>query len=682
MFSGIKKFIGYVGVEETETHIIIEGLPGYDITKDIQNKWQTSKINTQMFTLISRSKIVFPKFFAIDILFIFNELYADRKVRTPKRLLERIIIELYERTWLKDITLDEKHKRINFSKLDEISFKMLPHQMDFLESYNQVVPSYRLNGLLLAAAPGSGKTLTCLAVASCVEADVVIAISPKNALERVWEATMRDNLTKRPEYWVSKVAGEQPPLGLRYYAFHYEALDRAVQLAERLPKGKRVCIILDECHNFNEINSTRTQLFIKLCEITKSKDVIWSSGTPVKAIGAECVPLLKTIDPFFKNKDTEERFRKIFGKDAKRANDILRNRIGIVSFKINKQEVVKGEVNYHEVKIQIPNGNYYTLETIRNDMREFIDERNRYYKSMLPQLTDLYNECIDLHKKTLSRESDRDGLAVYKKYIKAIKRGYDPILMKTEVIYCNKYELQKIIPSLPKALRKEFKSVRSVIKYLSLKIMGEALGGVLGKRRSQCHADMVPYMRLEELVDGAEKKTVIFTSYVEVVDKVADVVTEKGYQPIKVYGDTNKNLPSLIKQFDEKIDLNPLIATYQSLSTAVPLVMANNLIMTNAPFRDHEREQAIARCDRIGQNHTVHVHDIYLDTGDKANISTRSKDILEWSRDQVASIMGVAAPADLEAALEAMMISDVPLEVSQETFLESIGEILKTSTIR
>jgi type I site-specific restriction-modification system R (restriction) subunit len=65
------------------------------------------------------------------------------------------------------------------------------------------------------------------------------------------------------------------------------------------------------------------------------------------------------------------------------------------------------------------------------------------------------------------------------------------------------------------------------------------------------------------------------------------------------------------------------------------------LITLNAPFRDYELNQAIARVDRIGQPNPVTVVHCYLDTGDVPNISTRSKDILEWSKEQVQQIMGV-----------------------------------------
>ena len=676
MFSGIKKFIGYIGVEETPTRIIVDGLPGLEIMRDIQTKWQTSKINSNLFILMNRNKIVFGKFFAIDVLYIFTALYEDPKSRTPKRVLKKVIDELTERTWLKDIQLDEKHNRLNFSKLDEISFKMLPHQMEFLENYNRIVPSYRLNGMLLAAAPGSGKTLTCLAVASCRESDVVIMVVPKNSLERVWEATLRDNMVLEPKYWVSKTPGELPPAGLRYYAFHYEALDRAVLLANSLPRNSKVCVILDECHNFNESNSTRTKLFIELCKITKSQDVIWSSGTPIKALGAEAIPLLTTIDPYFNDVDTEARFKKIFGRDANKANDILRNRIGLVSFKVIKKDVVKGEVVYKTMKIKIPNSDHYTLDTIRFDMSNFITERMKYYNAHLPEIHELYNDCLALHKSSLSGGTEVGEFETYKRFIKTISSGYDARTMKTEVMFCNRYELQKIIPSLPDLLKKQFKSARSVIKYLNLKVMGEALGGVLGKRRSQCHVDMIAHMQLDKLIDLGTKKTVIFTSYVEVVDKAAELLEGLGYDPLKVYGDTNKHLAVMINKFDKDEAVNPLIATFQSLSTAVPLIMANNIIMTNAPFRDHEREQSIARCDRLGQDAVVTVWDLYLDTGDKPNISTRSKDILEWSRECVQQIMGIDAPDDLMTTLESMVEPKVSMEVSQESFINSMRTYL------
>lgn len=672
-----------IGARETTTHIIIDGVNGRAISSDIKSTWDSSKISMNMFSLISQNRIMFPKFFGIDVLYMFEKILERKHVSYPKRSYQKIIDELIENTWLGDVGREIKTNILNFSKLKEIKFKPLPHQMEFMEQFNKLVPSYRLNGYMLAAAPGAGKTLNGLMLGSCLEADLIIIISPKNAVERVWSDTLKTAMTDNPEYWHSASNDNVPSPGLRYYVFHYETLDKAVELVKQSTWRKSL-VILDESHNFNDIGSLRTQRFIEMCLLlrkgsTTNEDnqyVVWASGTPIKSIGSEAVPFLKTIDPFF-NSDVEERFSKIYGRDSKRANDILRNRIGLVSFKVNKQEIVTNELNEHEVRVKIPNGEFYTLDSIREDMRKFIEERLAYYQKEMPQLKALYDNCLTIHESKLRSAKEKEDFRFYKKYISVIKAGYDPKAHKQEAMYCNKYEISKIMPTLPDNLKKPFKSVRSVIKYVSLKVLGETLGIILGRRRSQCHVEMVPHMGLPDIIDQTEKKTVIFTSYVEAADEMVGYLTELGYKPLVVHGGTNKDLANIIAKFDKDPDINPLVATYQSLSTAVPLIMANGVILTNSPFRDYEKNQAVSRCLRLGQTHPVHVYNLFLDTGDKPNISTRSKDILQWSAEMVSSIMGIEAPADIQSTLESYVEKQgVDMDELSTRLIDKIKQIL------
>jgi len=1021
MLSGIKRLIGLVRVEEVKGSIIIDGIPGWEILNDIQRFWSTSRISMNMFTSATRSKVVFHQFFAVDVLYMFEQLYEDRKTRTSRRAIGKIIEELKEKTWLKGIMEPPTQSILDYSKLDEIGFPLLPHQKDFLNTYDRIRQQYQLKGMLLAAPPGSGKacradtrvkipggwrridklkigdqvisvdgtatavtgvypqgklqlyrvtfwdgrvadvcadhlwwsnrrnggnrdewkvrntkelmsllgkdnddmlyvplarseigpdqdlpldpylmgvllgdgsmrtctmlstpdefirsevqrllpnghslehrdsvdyqvvaerianqprtnqvtnairdmnlfgsysfekfippeyldgsheqrlallqglmdtdgtvgkaggvtystsspelaanvqklvwslggicrigtklphythngerrqgrlnyvlsirmkcpadcfrlprkkelakeenqyskglklrirsiepidvdeavcisvehpsklfviddyvvthnTVTDLALAVCLKVKVGIIIAPKNSIERVWEATIKYNMPKSPSYWISNMPGQAAPVGRRFYVFHYEALDRALDLAKRLKeKGDDVFIALDESHNFNEINSQRTQNFIELCKLTQSTNILWASGTPIKAMGYECIPLLRTICGDFPA-HVEERFKKIYGRDAKRALDILQNRIGLLTFKVPKQQVVDGTPTVKEVNIKTPNAKDFTLERVREDMTKFIEQRLEFYRKGMKDYERLFDDCLKLHEKSIRNSQDERDFQLYKKYVEMIRKFYDPKEMKVEVMFCNSYELRKIIPSLPDQLKKEFKSVRSIIKYVNLKVMGEALGGILGKARSRCHLEMVDYVPFQEIIDNSVKKTVIFTSYVEVVQKTEKVLKELGYKPVLVYGDTNKNLAAIIRQFETDEDTNPLIATFPSLSTAVPLIMANTLIMLNSPFRDHERDQTISRCNRLGQDEQVYVFDCFLDTQGDPNISTRSKDILEWSREQVSAIMGIDTPTDLETSLESMMHSSVPLERSAAVFLEHIRQ--------
>ena len=219
-------------------------------------------------------------------------------------------------------------------------------------------------------------------------------------------------------------------------------------------------------------------------------------------------------------------------------------------------------------------------------------------------------------------------------------------------------------------------------------ILGEALGSVLGKIRVQCNVDVAlaienvvreknttkekVIVSTTDLINNASKKTIFFTSYVEVVKALQEKCIALGFKPLVVYGDTNKDLVNIVKEFDQNKDANPLIATFQSLSTAVPFVMANNVIMLNNPFRPHEYQQAEARAARIGQDSVVDVTDVFLDTKGVPNISTRSKDILDWAAENVAAMLGVKV--DIEKTVTESI--DGEEEVFEYTNMDNVLDII------
>lgn len=671
-FSIAKGLLGLITVEESGRSIIIEGIPMNNVLYDMSNEFRTSRLGKYMLSTVSSRRAVFNRFFAIDILYMLETLANSPRTRCASRVYTQVANMMREETWLRQLGSNVRQPDIlDFSRVSEINLPLLKHQREFLEFYNRSVPSHTLKGMLLAAAPGSGKTITGLALASCLEADAVIIVSPKNAVERVWAATIRDNLVKKPDYWYS-TSGTRPPLGLRYYVFHYESLAEATWLASK-SKWRKPVIILDESHNFNETTSLRTQTFIELCQSTNCNHVLWSSGTPIKAVGYEAIPLLRTIDPYF-DQNAEKRFRKIFTKSKSGANDILANRLGYITFKVDKT-VVAGTVHVEEYKVKIPTGVDYTLDAIREKMRKFIAERREFYDKNMSAYIAYYNRCLSLYENEIDEIERAGDYRLYQQYVAIIRKRYDARQHGEMAKFCNRYELQYIIPTLPEEDRKKFKEVRTIIKYVQLKIMGEALGGILGKARAQCHVDMIPGMGIPEFIESIEKKTIIFTSYVEVADKMVEYLTKLGYKPALVHGGTNKDLPEIVRRFGDDKSINPLVATYQSLSTAVPLIMANGIVMTNAPFRDYEEKQAIARCDRLGQDRPVYIRKTFLDTNNEPNISTRSKDILEWSEDMVASIMGVETPPDLSTTLESFADNtQIEMNESAKRFSASIRD--------
>ena len=64
-------------------------------------------------------------------------------------------------------------------------------------------------------------------------------------------------------------------------------------------------------------------------------------------------------------------------------------------------------------------------------------------------------------------------------------------------------------------------------------------------------------------------------------------------------------------------------------------------------------------------------YSVYLDTGDEPNISTRSKDILEWSKDMVRQLMGVETVDDEEINVENFV----------ENFVQTSPETVRPRTI-
>lgn len=489
--------------------------------------------------------------------------------------------------------------------------------------------------------------------------DKTIIISPNNATDRVWRSTLEDLMLPDAKVFTSNLKDNELSLDFDYYVVHYEFLVKFLPyfIANR-SKFKNSYLILDESHNFNDPASIRTELLIELCRSPEVANINFASATPIMALGYECIPFLKCVDPYF-DKDSEERFKKIYGRNAKRGNDILRNRIGHMKYHVPKQDVVDVEVVEVDELVKLPNGLEYTLPVVQERMRAFIEERKKYYATNKEKYHKDYNDAIEFFSDTKAAIYHSDDFNTYKANVKTISAGFDPYTMSPLSKFCNRFEQRVIRPELPNDMKKKFQSAKSVVKYVDLKIMGEALGGIVGKARSACNRDIVAALELEKLINLAEKKTLIFTDHIEVLEHTNVRLKEMGFTPALVYGHTNKELPQTVKKFYNDPDVNPMIATLKSLSTAVPITCANHVVFLNQPFRDGIKEQARSRAARLGQDTRVIVTNVLLDTGNVPNLSTRANDIMQWSGEQVKSIIGTDN-LDLDTlSFESMGVEDI-----------------------
>ena len=629
---------------ESGSHIILSGFNKIHYNRfvsDIRSVWKYRIIEEKIFLDKRFNSVAIEKFFAIELSYMINIILKQGNHRSNKSTLNTIQKSLSSETWMSAIN-NAVDRKFDYSKLNQLKVKLLPPQMEFLKQYAYTTPRYNLNGWMLNAAPGTGKTLAGYAFSLVSGADVTIIVSPKNAIKTVWEKTLINFFNKNKKYWISSNTAK-PIMGNEDYIIcHYEALDYVLGAIPRI-RGKQVAVWLDESHNLNDIGSQRTQKFIKLCKSVNAKDVIWASGTPIKAIGKESIPLMYTIDPLF-NDNCEETYAKIFAKNRSNALDILAHRMGIVTFTVEKSEVVENKKIETTNYISIPNASTYTLPSIQTDILEFIKERTLHYREHMPEYAQQFQECLQKYRvKNPGNSKDFDT------YIAHVKKMHVSFNFREDlerISFCKKFERTDIIPSLSNEDKHIFRKASSIYKYVVLTIKGEALGRILTKRRIECLLDMVSYAGLPDIINASEKKTIIFTSYVSVADAIDKYLSDNGFKPIVIYGKSNKNLPIHMKRFSTDPSADPIIATYDSLSTAVPVTDANTCILFNLPFRDYIKQQATSRIDRLGQDSVVRIVEILLDTGEVMNISTRSNEILQWSQEQVNRILGVDSESD------------------------------------
>lgn len=650
MFATFKRLIGNITVKTKNGVIYVEGVPGDVISKDIKRVWETNRINQYLFNHIDDSSFSLYEFFALELAYIIEKLLDDKKQKASVRTLTKIKEQLYENTWLKK-TKEDIPSIVDLTELNQFNVEPFSYQLDFINYYGTVKPRYGLYGGLLAAAPGSGKTILSLMLMACLKKDQIIVVAPNNSIYRVWEATVRTIFKKEETYWVSK--GNKPFTGKeKFIICHYEWQSNLFKNAS-LMKGKNIGIILDESHNFNEVSALRTEVFVALGKEVKSEDILWMSGTAIKALAKEAIPLMRSIDSLF-TADVETRFKKIFGVNSQAALDIINNRLGILSFKVEKKETGVEKPEIIPIKVTVPDGAKYTLEKISKDMYIFTQERLEYYRSRFNEDKKIFDECLKNYQRTIKSKNDYDAFDKYQRDLKTvILSGGDVRIAKDEIVFCNRFEKTKIVPTLSPEMKHKFREVKSLVKYVRLKVQGECLGRIVGQARIQAHLALCEHLDYVSILESTAKKTVVFTNYVDIVEKLKEHLPKLGLEPLFVYAKTNAQMPKIVHEFETNENKNPLVATYPSLSTAVPLVMADTMILIDSPYRDYQLQQAISRINRVGATTKSRVYMASLDTGDKPNISTRTMDILKWSQTQTEAILGIKSPYEISDMGEA-----------------------------
>ena len=475
-----------------------------------------------------------------------------------------------------------------------------------------------------------------LAVAAAVDTDRIIIVSPLPAITDPWETAIRTFYNEEPKWWSvnSKRAPENDDFVL---ICNFNHVDKLLVHLEKL-KVKDTLIILDESHMLNTIKAGITESFLRLSSQPYIKDTLFLTGTPIKARKDEVVTLLRTIDPLF-TRPVEKLFLKINRLKNHVAFDLLRRRLGMTMFIVERSTLNLVSTTTNELSYKVKNGKRYEMDHIQEKMIEYSKKRIKVLVKRRPKATKRYFELVRSVIKQRTPEHNE-----YLRQVKLIMKSDNYHMLKGEMGAVNKYEKDVLLPILlRKGLHHEFRAVRSIAKYPKLKVLGETLGRVLGKYRQEAAAALVRAADIPGLTESSIKKTLFFTNSTSVVDEL--VRKAKPFKAVPVYGKHTANLKEVVKRINKDKTANPVCATFQSLSTAVPLPIISHVVIVDAPFRSYILGQALARAHRLGQDTPVTFTYLHLET-EKPNILERSMDLAKWSAERSSLILGIANPIE------------------------------------
>ena len=621
-------------VKEEGSYYTISLFPINRFAKDLSKRYKTSRIfkviEATGIRFFGRTTIKIHRFFIPEFIYMLESL-------PPINSYTHTIDLLKERTWYKT-TQTSFTSRINTALISNtMNVTLKPHQLDFIKLYDDKKQQYMLDGYILGFEQGLGKTLTSLALMESLKKDCIIIVAPKSTLMSVWKNEIETFYKSKKRIWV---VNEDQPQDADVYIFNYESMTKFPSVYNFISKKKRVGLIVDESHNFLHLDSKRTKNLLFIKNKTRTEDLLLMSGTPIKALGSEMIPVLMLLDPMF-DSDAQNIFANAFGLNTVFATEILKNRMGMIMHRKLKSEALNlPEKNEVVNKIKIPNGNTYTIDNVKKLIVEFIAKRKEYYEKNMSKYQKDFEQVMDYLKSKLGKNSD------FIKYLHIIENlkfnGYDARdKKKVELVrWANIYEKEVLYPILTSDLKRKFLTSKSAVKYVDLKIKGEVLGNLLVKLRAEMTSDMIKHSNIINIINESEKKTVIFTTFVKTVEAANEFISSKGFKPSLAYGKTSSNIKGILVDFKNNPKLNPLIATVQTLSTGVTLVEANTVIFLNKPWRYTDYQQASDRVHRIGQESEVFIYTFLLDTGSSPNLSEKMEDIMQWSKDMFEAIVG------------------------------------------
>ena len=591
-----------------------------EYTNRSQSLYKKGKINKKDMEV---KYITFPIFFALEIAMIFEDLGRYYGVPYYKKIAKQIRTQ----TWVKELDKPVQEVPVDIDALKKIRYTLKPYQEDFVKMFPTLKNRFHLDGYILSFDQGLGKTLTAISLAECLHKDQVVIVCP-NSLKENWAYEIKEYFYKyedeklwKDEVYVHGSNKYKKTDKTKYIIVNLEAIPAVFNI---ISDSKESILIVDEMHNVRNMNGKRTIELLDLKKKLGKTDVLLMSGTPIKALPNEIVPSLMMIDPMF-TEEVAKLYNKCFNVDGVGTKDIVNTRFGIVMHRKTKKEVLSlPNKNLHTLNLKVKNDDRYISDNVKAEVNLVFQ---RLYKIEMERSNELKRNYIDNIMKY--SKAPRKELNEYMKYIEHPFEEYSEAYMEKMKNFVNQYVKPNIVYPVDV---KNFKEAETAYLRMKERAIGRALGEVMHPRRKEMFIQLYEQnkSRIIEMINTATKKTVIFSTLLEVVDYISKDLEKQGIKNVKIVGGSGDRM-KLIQQFKNDEETQVLIATSQTLSTGVTLTEANQMFFFGTPWRSADYNQCCDRIYRIGQTTDVNIYNVLLNTGSELNLSTRMNDILNWS---------------------------------------------------
>lgn len=574
-------------------------------------------------------------FFALELVRLFTDLGKRFRDRTYLSMAKTI----YENSWLKEAdNKAEETSEMSLSRLRNITLTLNNYQKDFIAKYPKLKAQLNLKGYILAFEQGLGKTLTAIGLGECLNVDHVYIVCP-NSLKENWALEIQkyyQKYTDDEDLWRSEVfiCSDRSIYfnkeTTKFMIINNESIEK---MFPYVMKGKNL-LILDESHNFRNINSKRVHQLLQLRDMLKCTDTLIMSGTPIKATPDEIVPALLMIDPTF-TMEAATTFTKAFKLKSSLGTSLVQTRFGKIMYRKEK-DVLEGKLPEKIVEsfpLKLSNGDKYMMENV-NDV-----VMNRFSEIFMAGYDDfkaLENPFLKMSKKYSSNGME------YEKFKSLILQ----MVKKNEYLH----EIDKIfVENYMKKVKENIKNkkdrdeydflIKNYVRYQA-HCLGVAFGEILPPYRRDMYIGLYEENKeiFFKMIKDNLKKTLIFTQFKGVANYIYKSLNDFDIGAVMITGDV-KNRMEILKEFKENDAIRVLVATSQTIGTGVTLIEANQMFFFGPPWRDADFEQCSDRIHRIGQTDDCHIYTVTLDTGDALNLSTRMDDILNWSKQMTGSVI-------------------------------------------